>query len=146
MWRELTEADVVGVLNEIERAGYQAAAIAPGQDPMRDSIVMVTNHCRGYIADNSENRLAEGVTLPLRVHLSALHLIRVEFLTRLDLEVSKDRAKAGSDATRFFERVADGKVKVEQPTGAVDVSSATPGMTVVSSREQVATGGKLGGL
>jgi hypothetical protein len=146
MWRELTEADVVGVLNEVEKTGYQSAAIAPGQDPMQDSIILVTNHCRGYIADNTENRLAEGVTLPERVHLSALHLIRVELLTRLDIEVSKDRADAGKAATRFFERVADGKVKVEQPTGATDDSSAVQTIETISTHERQATREKLSGL
>jgi len=146
MWREVTEADVVGVLNEIEKAAYNSAAIAPGQNPMQDSIVLVTNHCRGYIADNQENRLAEGVTLPERVHLSALHLIRVELLTRLDIEVSKDRAKAGSDATRFFERVADGKVKIEQPTGATDESGSNQKIKVLSNHERQATREKLSGL
>lgn len=146
MWRELTESDVVGVLNELERAGYQAAAIAPGQDPMADSIVLVTNHCRGYIADNLENRLAEGVTLPPRVHLSALHLIRIELLTRLDMEVSKDRADAGKAATRFFERVADGKYKVEQPTGATDDSGSVQTITLLSTHERQATRENLKGL
>jgi hypothetical protein len=113
---------------------------------MQDSIVLVTNHCRGYIADNQENRLAEGVTLPERVHLSALHLIRVELLTRLDIEVSKDRAKAGSDATRFFERVADGKVKIEQPTGATDESGSNQKIKVLSNHERQATREKLSGL
>lgn len=146
MWRELTEADVVGVLNALEHAGYQAAAIADGQDPMQDSITLVVNHCRGYIADNSRNQLAAGVTLPERVHLSALHLIRVELLTRLDLEVSKDRAAKGRDATRFFERVADGKVAIEQPTGATDTSGPVQAITLLSDHERQATRQNLSGL
>lgn len=138
--------DVVGVLNALEVAGYQSAAIAEGQDPMADSILLVTNHARGYIADNRENRLAEGVTLPERVHLSALHLIRVELLTRLDLEVSKDRDTAAKGAIRFFERVADGKVSIEQPTGATDDSSAVETIDVVTSHPQVTTRETLSGL
>jgi phage gp36-like protein len=117
MWREVTENDVLGVLNALEHAGYQAAAIASGQNPMQDAITGVVNQCRGYIADNSQNTLAEGVTLPERVILSACHIVRVELLTRLDIEVSKDRESAKRDAIRFFERVADGKVIVEQPGG-----------------------------
>lgn len=146
MWRELTEEDVVGVLNEPERAGYQAAAIAPGQDPMQDAITLVVNHCRGYIADNMENRLAEGLTLPERAHLSALHMIRVELLTRVDIEVSKDRADAAKAATRFFERVADGRVGIEQPTGATDDSGTVQTMEVISTHERQATRENLSGL
>lgn len=146
MWRELTEADVVGVLNALEHAGYQAAALADGQNPMQDSITLVTNHCRGYIADNSENRLAEGLTLPERVHLSALHMVRVELLTRLDIEVSKDRDSAAKAAVRFFERVSEGKVKIEQPTGATDDSGAVQTIKVLSNNERQATRGNLAGL
>jgi hypothetical protein len=146
MWRELTESDVVAVLNEAERAGYQAAAIADGQNAMQDSITLVTHHCRGFIADNAENPLAEGLTLPERVHLSALHLIRVELLTRLDIEVSKDRADAGKAATRFLERVSDGKVKIEQPTGATEDSGAVQTIKVLSNHERQATREKLSGL
>lgn len=146
MWRELTEADVVGVLNAAEHAGYQRAAIAAGQNPMADAIRGVTNQCRGYIADNSENRLAEGLTLPERVHLSALHLVRVELLTRLDIEVSKDRDSAGKAAIRFFERVSEGKVKIEQPTGATDDSGAVQTIKVLSNHERQATRNKLSGL
>ncbi len=146
MWRELIEADVVGVLNEPERAGYQTAAIAPGQDPMQDTITLVTHHCRGYIANNGENRLAEGLTLPECVHLSALHLIRAELLTRLDIEISKDRADAGKAAVRFFERVSEGKVKIEQPTGTIDNSGAVQSITVLSTHQRQATRDSLAGL
>jgi len=146
MWRELIESDVVGVLNALEHAGYQAAAKAEGQDPMQDAITAVVNQCRGYIADNRENSLADGVTLPERVHLSALHIIRVELLTRLDMKVSKDRVEARRDAIRFFERVADGKVSIEQPTGALDTSGPVQTIETISSNEREATRENLSGL
>lgn len=146
-WRALTEADVLGVLNAPEAQAYQTAAIGSGQDPLDDAITAVVNQCRGYIADHPGNMLADGLTLPERVHLSALHIIRVELLTRLDLEVSKDRLAAKADAIRFFERVSDGKVNIEQPTGAVDSeSSGGPAMTLVQSRDRIATREKLSGL
>jgi hypothetical protein len=109
MWRALTEADLLSVLNAPETAAYQAAAAGDGQDVIAGSFTLVVNQCRGYIADNAANSLAEGLTLPERVHLSALHLVRVEMLTRLDIEVSKDRETAKRDAIRFFERVSDGR-------------------------------------
>lgn len=147
MWRTLTEADVQGVLNEPETTAYQAAAIGAGQDVLADAIKTVVNQCRGYIGDNPANTLGDGLTLPERVHLSALHMIRVELLTRLDLEVSKDRESAKRDAIRFFERVSDGKVAIEQPTGAVtEESSGTPRVETLGSRSRVARREDLAGL
>lgn len=146
MWRELTEADLLGVLNAPETAGYQDAAIGAGQDPLADAITAVVNQCRGYIADNPANALAEGLTLPERVILSALHIIRVEMLTRLDIEVSKDRIAAKADAIRFFERVADGRVSIEQPTGTTDDSGASTKVETLSSRDRIANRSKMAGL
>lgn len=146
MWRELTEADVFGVLSEPEAAAYQSSAIGAGQDVLADILGQVVNHCRGYIADNSANALAEGITLPERCLRPALHLIRKDLLTRLDLEVSEDRRKDAAEALRFFERVADGKVAIEQPTGAIDNSSPSPAISLLSNNERQATRQNLSGL
>ena len=146
MWRELTEADVLGVLNATETSVYQTAVAGETQDVLADIIGQVVNHCRGYIADNPANKLAEGVTLPERVIRPALHLIRKDLLTRLDLEVSEDRRKDAAEAIRFFERVADGKVQVELPTGATDDSGPQQTIDVVSNHERQATRQNLSGL
>lgn len=146
MWRELTEADVLGVLNATETSVYQTAVAGETQDVLADIISQVVNHCRGYIADNPANKLAEGVTLPERVIRPALHLIRKDLLTRLDLEVSEDRRKDAAEAIRFFERVADGKVQVELPTGATDDSGPQQTIEVVSNHERQATRENLSGL
>lgn len=145
-WRTLTSNDVLGVLNSAESTAYQTAVIGAGQDPMADAIKVVVNQCRGYIADNSSNTLAAGLTLPERVHMSALHLIRVEILTRLDLEVSKDRADAKRDAIRFFERVSEGKVAIETGTGDIDTSSPKQTIETLSNNERQATRQTLAGL
>jgi hypothetical protein len=70
----------------------------------------------------------------------------VELLARLDMEVSKDRMAAKADAIRFFERVADGRVTVEQPEGETDDSSGAAGVETISSRGRVATRDTLKGL
>lgn len=146
-WRTLTEADVLGVLNSAELSAYQAAVIGSGQDPLADATAAVVNQCRGYIADNPANNLAAGITLPERVHLSALHIVRVEMLTRLDLEVSKDRADAKRDAIRFFERVSEGKVTIEQPTENLDTeTNSAPLIATIASRTRVATRESMAGL
>jgi hypothetical protein len=146
MWRELTEADVLGVLNATETSVYQTAVAGETQDVLADIIGQVVNHCRGHIADNSANKLAEGITLPERVIRPALHLIRKDLLTRLDIEVSEDRRKDAAEAIRFFERVADGKVQVELPTGATDDSGPQQTIEVVSNHERQATRQNLSGL
>jgi hypothetical protein len=146
MWRELTEDDILGVLNASETAAYQSAVAGSGQDVLADAITAVVNQCRGYIADHPGNSLATGVTLPERTHLSALHIIRVEMLTRLDMEVSEDRRAARRDAIRFFERVADGRVTIEQPDGETDPDGSSPRVETIASRERISTREKLSGL
>ena len=146
MWRTLTESDVLAVLSEPEASAYQSAAIGSGQDVLADVLGAVVNHCRGYIADHSANSLAEGLTLPERCLRPALHLIRKDLLTRLDMEVSEDRRKDAAEALRFFERVADGKVGIEQPTGAIDTSSPSPAISMISNHERQATRQNLSGL
>ena len=146
MWRTITEADVLGVLNSYETAAYQSAAAGEGQDVLTDVIGQVVNHCRGYIGDNPANHLADGITLPERVLRPALHLIRKDLLTRLDLEVSKDRDSDAREALRFFERVSDGKVQIEQPTGALDTSGPTQAIETLSSHQRQATRENLAGL
>jgi hypothetical protein len=146
MWRELTESDVLGVLNATETSVYQTAVAGETQDVLADIIGQVVQHCRGYIADNPANQLAAGVTLPERAIRPALHLIRKDLLTRLDLEVSEDRRKDASEALRFFERVADGKVQVELPDGATDDSGPVQTIETLSTNERQATRDKLSGL
>lgn len=146
MWRPLTENDVLGVLSEPEAAAYQSAAAGDVQDVLSDVLGQVVNHCRGYIADNAQNSLADGLTLPERCLRPALHLIRKDLLTRLDLEVSEDRRKDAAEAIRFFERVADGKVSIEQPTGATDTSGPVQAIKLLSDHERQATRQNLSGL
>jgi hypothetical protein len=125
-WRAVTEADVLGVLNSAEINAYQTAVIGTGQDPLADAIAAVTGMCRGYLAAHGANVLEAGATLPERCILSACHIIRVELLTRLDLEVSEARAAAKRDALAFFRDIAAGKVAVEDPAGDGTESLASP--------------------
>jgi phage gp36-like protein len=116
-WRAVTRADIEAVLNDAEVQAYESAVIASGQDPLADAIAAVTGMVRGYIGAYGANTLEPGATLPERAILSASHIIRVELLTRLDMEVSDPRAAAKRDALAFFRDVAAGKVAVEDPSG-----------------------------
>lgn len=146
MWREITQADVLGVLSSVETTAYQSTAIATGQDPLEDITTSVVNFCRGYIADHPGNQLAEGLTLPERTIRAALHLIRKDLLTRLDMPVSEDRRRDATEALRFFERVADGKISVEQPTGTIEDSGSAASVEMISNHERLATRQNLAGL
>jgi hypothetical protein len=146
-WREPTESDILDVLSEPERAGYLAAATADGQDVLTGIFGKVVDFCRGYIADNKANKLAAGMTLPERVMRPAMHIARKDLLTRLDMEVSKDRADDAKEALRFFERVSDGKVEIELPEGATDDSgTGATFIETISSNERQATREKMAGL
>lgn len=125
-WRAITAADIRGVLSAAEFAAYQAAAISDGQDPAADAIAAVTGMARGYIAAHGQNTLEAGESLPERCILPACHIIRVELLTRLDLDVSQARADAKRDAIQFFRDAAAGLVAVEDPAGDGTESSAPP--------------------
>ena len=116
-WREITRGDIEGVLNAAEVRAYQSAAVAGGQDPLADAIAAATGMVRGYIAAHPANRLEAGSTVPERCILPAAHIIRIELLTRLNLEVSEPRAAAKRDALAFLRDVAAGKVAVEDPQG-----------------------------
>lgn len=146
-WREPTEADILATLSAPEKAAYLTAAIADGQDVLAAVFGHVVPFCRGYIADWHANRLAAGLTLPERVMRPAMHLARKDLITRLDLEVSRDRETDAREAIRFFERVADGKIDIELPPGAVDESGAGGTLIqVVSRHDRQATRQNLAGL
>jgi hypothetical protein len=147
MWRTPTSEDVLSVLNETERAAYVSIATGDGQDVMTDVIKSVVNWARGYINDNAANSMADGVTLPERCFRPALHIIRKDLITRLNLELTKDRESDAKEAIRFFERVAEGKVRIEQPVGLpIDTSGATPVIDVVKSENRRVTRESLRGI
>lgn len=145
-WRELTEDDVLGVLNVAETEAYQFSVIGDDQNPREDAIRGVVQQCRGYIGDFASNQLAEGLTLPERVILPALHLVRVELMNRLDITVSEDRRMAARAAMRFFERVSEGKVAIERPEGATEETGSSPIMQSASTRPTIASRHQLRGL
>lgn len=148
MWSEPTEADLLGVLNAFETVKYQEKAKANGQDVFRDTMTKIVDHCRGYIASNPANRLAAGYTLPDSVMLSALHLMRIELLTRLKQVVDEDRKQAGKDATRFLERIAENKFKIEKPEGIEESTQQIPSATIeiIHKQDRDFTRESLGGL
>lgn len=147
MWTAITPQDVRFSLSRFEREAYQTLATDDDEQVIAEAIAAVVPGLQGYIADNPQNSIPQDITLlPERVHKAAVHLIRVELLTRLDLEVSEDRRKAADEALRLFIRIADGKSHVEQPQGATAPGSPTQTIDVINSKRRLATRENLKGL
>ncbi|MFU8894009.1 MAG: phage protein Gp36 family protein [Luteolibacter sp.] len=134
MWREITEDDVLGVLSAQETQAYQFSGIQAGQDVLETVLPSVVQNVRSYIADNPENRLAPGNTLPQRCILPAMHMVRHELLTRLDQQISDARRDDIREARKFFERVAEGKVTIEKPDGDETAPAPTPRPGITAPR------------
>jgi hypothetical protein len=136
MWREITEADVLGTLSAAENSAFRYASTESGSDVLGSVVRSAVQQARGYIADNPQNTLAPGDTLPERCIRPALHWIRRDLITRLDLEVTKDRVDAAREATHFFERVADGKITIEAPEGSAEIGPH-PSVESIRSRPRI---------
>jgi Protein of unknown function (DUF1320) len=150
MWIAITATDVESVMAGPElEAVRRAAGDADGDeaDMLPAIITTVTNEIRAHIEDCSENRLGAAGTLPERVHHHALAVIRYRLLSRLDMGVGEGRQKEYDDATAFFRRVSECRVKIEQPDDADVVREAnTPTVDVVTQTTQEMGKASLKGL
>jgi phage gp36-like protein len=145
-WIEITQDLARSAMSAPELAAYQAAALGEDQDPLVDITKTAVDEARAHIADCSTNSLAAGTTVPERVVHHLLAIIRFRMVTRLDLEVSEDRRTEYRSAVRFFERVSECKVQIEQPDGETEASGATPRVETLASRDRISTREKLSGL
>jgi phage gp36-like protein len=132
-WIQLTRTNVLSALNSAEEAAYNAA-VTGDIDPAEEILLTAVREARGHIEDHPGNRLAAGDTIPERIEHHVLAIVRFRIMTRLDISVSEDRRQEYRDARRFLERVSEGKVSIEKPSGAVDNSAAAGGtMEVIES-------------
>lgn len=125
-WIQLTRTNVLSALNSAEEAAYNAA-VTGDIDPAEEILLTAVREARGHIEDHPGNRLAAGDTIPERIEHHVLAIVRFRIMTRLDISVSEDRRTEYRDARRFLERVSEGKVSIEKPSGAVDDSAAVGG-------------------
>lgn len=148
MWRELTEDDIYGgAMMGPELDALRAAAHRAGDDDaLPDTMEKAVDWARGFIGDCSKNRLAPGLTVPERVIHSLAAIVRVRVLTRLDITVSDGRMTEYKSAEKFFIRVSECKVSIEQPEGAIADDGNNETIEVISSSEREATRDKLRGL
>lgn len=86
-WINITEADVLGVVNEAYLSTWRETALAVGQgDPMaatiNDVVLVVRGHCASQVT------LGPVGTIPEMLKSAALDLIKVRLPRRLNLESS----------------------------------------------------------
>lgn len=116
-WRAITDNDIDAVLSSSELASIRAQA-TEGNDPIADSIRLVTDTVRGYISAHAANRLGPAGTLPERLIDAALSLFVVRVYSRtagLLIDLNDTRKAAAESATELLRDVAAGRFAVELP-------------------------------
>lgn len=116
-WITLTRDDILSKLSEPEAKALETAAKKAGTNPLAEIMAEAVNNARADIANNPDNVLGAGSTIPQRAKAPVLAIIRHNLLTRVDMAVSDARAREYKDAVEWFRRVADGKVAIEKPDG-----------------------------
>jgi phage gp36-like protein len=148
-WITLTRDDILSKLSEPEAKALESAAKKAGTNPLAEIMAEAVNNARSDIANNPKNTLAAGETIPERAKGPLLAIIRHNLLTRVDMAVSEARAREYKDAVRWFERVADGDVAIEQPEGETAPASeqaSGAGISWTNKPKRVNTRQSLSGL
>lgn len=149
-WSAISATDVEEALSGPELAAVRTRAGASDgsdDDKLAGIIAKVTDQVRGYIEACPKNRVGAAGTLPERVHLHAIALIRVALLNRLNLNVSEARMEEYKEARRYFERVSECKVSIEQPDGGDVVTEANSSeIETINKPTSQASRAKLNGL
>lgn len=116
-WRAITDTDIKSKLSDDELAQIRANA-KTGTDPVADSVRIITDKVRGFVAANSRNVMGPEGTIPERLMDSALALLVPDVYGRtagllIDLDgVRTDAAKAARELLRD---VARGLFAIELP-------------------------------
>lgn len=116
-WRAITEKDLLTQISESELAGIRANA-KKGTDPVGDSIALITESVRGYVAANPSNAIGPAGTLPERLIRDAVALLVPELYGRtagLLIDLSEVRKTAAESAERKMRDVAGKRFAVEVP-------------------------------
>ena len=109
-WINITEADVLTVINSPKLEGIRTAALAEGQpDPVQPAIDQITNMVRGYLG--RRYTLGPIGTISDKVLAAALDIIAVRIPQRVGEDASDGREDLKDDAIKYLEHVANGKMK-----------------------------------
>lgn len=144
-WIELSEDELLAVMNSSRLEGIRAAALAAGQeDPVQPVFDMVTQFVRAKIDAFPTNVLGEGETLPESLLLPALDICIYYIAKRVDQLTEEDR-EAWKEANALLDEVADGDVKIELPATA-DPTQSTTGSALVKKTTPTMSRETLDGL
>ena len=116
-WRAVTDTDIKSKLSSEELAQIRASAEA-GTDPVADSVRIITDKVRGFVAANSRNVMGPEGTIPERLIDAAVALLVVDVYGRtagLLIDLSDTRKKAAESATSLLRDAARGLFAVELP-------------------------------
>lgn len=126
-WITLTEADALTVVNAPTLAAARTAATKAGQaDPLPAVLTQVTDQVRGSVGASGRYALGEAGTLPAKLRSTALDLLAVRLLGRLDLPISDAKQTLYKSAEATLKAVAAGSFDIEEPLILSDEASSTP--------------------
>lgn len=114
-WRELTDTDLIGCLNAVEREAYTSVSISKGDDPASSLLENVAHEVRGRIAVQAAKESKEmpaGAVLPPEVIGHALAIVRHRLLAWADIQASPERVKEYETAVTFMQDLGKGNVRV----------------------------------
>lgn len=127
MWRQLTIADIAGTLSAAELDAFSKSNGGSGTDPVADLLMRTANLVRSYIRTNkSVAQSSTPGTIPESLVSPACDYAAFDVLKRLNRTINEDRRRAREDAIALFDRVAAGKVEVEQGEEGIDAGSGKP--------------------
>ena len=153
-WEAISTDDVKDRLGSSSYTAVETQALKDGQDdPWPDIIADGVEAVRGAILGNRRNRLGPAGTIPTGCKRHAISWMIWDGLNRFNLSrlLTKGRTTANERADDYFDKVAGGKIGIEEPDDYSDESAQDqPGgfeaVDVETSTKRTATRGKMKGL
>lgn len=127
-WLPLQWADITRVLNSKEAA---LVCTSDHQAEIEDDLFDMVCRVREAVASNGSNVLsADHALIPRTLRAAALHILRVQWLTRYALPITQDRKDAADAAEEMLKAVADATLAVMDESGNMpDHADASPAIT-----------------
>lgn len=128
----------------------QTEALAIGQsDPfpaIRDTVIQ---EVRAIVLSCSKNQVdTDTAKIPASLKSATMSIILARMNNRLNLKLNEQQQEEWKRANRVLDQVAACKLAIEDPDNALadNPTQSGGGVTVVESRDRLATGDKLKGL
>lgn len=144
-WITITEDEVKSRMASAELIAFKGAALPAGKTAdgvLAETIAMVVDNVRGYCAQavKGGHLTALGVTgtVPSRLLLATLNIIRFELATRLpNMEslIDELRQKQHDKDVALLAKAADGRFAIEDPV-AEETTVTSPSPSIKARRKQ----------